>query len=249
MNRTRTKRSYLLPLLAIFATWLALPIAPARATLVPPPYLGNTPYLSFSDSPASAMSFSYFQLETFESGALAATGVTPSGGFVLGPGPMTDSVDADDGVIDGFGTRGHSWYAGGNRSLSFTFDASILGALPTFAGIVWTDVGFTDVGVFGPAPVLFEAFDSLNNSLGPIGPFGLGDQSVSGTTAEDRFFGVIDATGISRITISMPTSGDWEVDHLQFGLLATSVPEPSTLLLGILGVAALWCARRRPLRN
>jgi PEP-CTERM motif len=238
----KTIRSYLLPLLA---TWLVLPIAPAWATVL----IGPTPYLSFSDSPASGRSFSYFQLETFESGVLGATGVTASGGSVLGPGQFTDSVDADDGLIDGSGLGGHSWYAAGNRSLSFTFDASTLGALPTFAGIVWTDVGFTDGGVFGPAPVIFEAFDSLNNSLGAIGPFALGDGSVNGTTAEDRFFGVIDATGISRITISMPTSGDWEVDHLQFGLLTTSVPEPSTLLLGVLGVAGLWSTRRRPLRK
>jgi hypothetical protein len=241
----KTIRNYLLPLLALLATWLALPITPARATTL----MGPTPYLSFSDSPANGRSFSYFQLENFESGALAATGVTASGGSVLGPGPFTDSVDADDGVIDGLGTSGHSWYSAGNRSLSFTFDASILGALPTFAGIVWTDVGYKDDGIFGPAPVLFEAFDSLNNSLGAIGPFALGDGSVNGTTAEDRFFGVIDANGISRITISMPTSGDWEVDHLQFGLLRTSVPEPSTLFLGALGVAGLWTTRRRALHK
>jgi hypothetical protein len=245
----KTIRSYLLPLLA---TWLVLPIAPAWATVL----MGPTPYLSFADSPVSGTSFSYFQLENFESGVLGVTGVTASGGSVLGPGRFTDSVDADDGVIDGFGLNGHSWYSAGNRSLSFIFDASILGALPTYAGIVWTDVGFRDDGIFGPAPVSFEAFDSLGNSLGAIGPFALGDDSsVNGNTGEDRFFGVLEATGISRITISMPTSGDWEVDHLQFGLqgglitTAASVPEPSTLLLGVLGVAGLWSTRRRPLRK
>ena len=243
----KTIRSCLLPLLA---TWLALPITPAWATVV----MGPTPYLSFSDSPASGISFSYFQLENFESGVLGATGVTASGGSVLGPGQFTDSVDADDGVINGFGTNGHSWYSAGNRSLSFTFDASILGALPTYAGIVWTDVGFRDDGIFGPAPVIFEAFDSLGNSLGEIGPFAVGDDgSVNGNTAEDRFFGVTEATGISRITISMSSSGDWEVDHLQFGLetrlLAASVPEPSTLFLGVHGLVGLWSARRRPLRK
>jgi hypothetical protein len=52
----------------------------------------------------------------------------------------------------------------------------------------------------------------------------------------------VNATGISKITIVMPTSADFEVDHLQFGI--AEVPEPGTALL--LGVGLLaFCERAR----
>jgi hypothetical protein len=238
----KTKMSRLLPSLALL--WIVATV-PAWATTL----LGPSPYSGFGDSPFNAGSFSYFYLETFESGALGVPGVATSGGTILGPSRFADSVDADDGVIDGLGNNGHSWYSAGNRSLSFTFSAAILGALPTYVGIVWTDVGFKDDGVLGPAPVLFEAFDSLNHSLGLIGPSPLGDESVYGTTGEDRFFGIFDHAGISRITIAMPTSGDWEVDHLQYGYGTEDgvigLPEPNSLLLTFLGLATVWSVTRK----
>jgi hypothetical protein len=241
----KTKMSRLLPLLAL--VWIVTSVSAEASTL-----LGPSPYSGFSDSPFNAGSFSYFYLETFESGALGVPGVTASGGTILGPSRFTDSVDADDGVIDGSGNNGYSWYSAGNRSLNFTFDAAILGALPTYAGIVWTDVGYKDDGVFGPAPVLFEAFDSLNHSLGVIGPSSVGDESVYGTTGEDRFFGIFSEGGISRISIAMPTSGDWEMDHQQYGYGSEDgvigLPEPNTLLLTFLGVVVAWRATRNPLR-
>ena len=49
--------------------------------------------------------------------------------------------------------------------------------------------------------------------------------------------------GISRIVISMNNSTDWEVDHLQYGLTADAVPEPSTIVLCSLSLLAL-AARR-----
>jgi hypothetical protein len=41
------------------------------------------PYEKFSDSPFASQAFSYFHLEDFESGALAAPGVTASTGVAL----------------------------------------------------------------------------------------------------------------------------------------------------------------------
>jgi len=70
----------------------------------------------------------------------------------------------------------------------------------------------------------------------------LGDGSAAGGTAEDRFFGAINAGGIQSFQISMGNSTDWEVDHLQFGLAA--VPEPSTWLLAMAGVIGM-CLRRK----
>lgn len=159
--------------------------------------LGPTAYLSFADSPFDGLSFSYFHLEDFEDHLLNTPGVTGSAGgvtsVVFGPA-IHDSVDFDDGVIDGSGLDGDSWFSGsGAAGVTFTFNAGTLGSLPTHAGIVWTD---------GAGTVTFKAFGPLNVPLGTIGPVSdasFPDGGVSGTTAEDRFFGIIAPGGISSI--------------------------------------------------
>ena len=96
-------------------------------------FIGPLPYLSKNDSPflASINAGTTF-LETFETGAFTAPGVTASAGFVIGPGGLTDSVDGDDGSIDGSGTNGHSFFSGsGAAGITFTFDAT---ALHTYEG-------------------------------------------------------------------------------------------------------------------
>ena len=68
-------------------------------------------------------------------------------------GTFTDSVDADDGTIDGFGTDGRSHYAqDGTQGITYVFDSVVLGNLPTHAGLVWTDLS-------GTQDVFLEAFD------------------------------------------------------------------------------------------
>ena len=181
-------------------------------------FLGPTPYLSFEDSPFNGLSFGYFYLEDCEDGHFNTPGVSASGGFVdPPPRPTNDSVDGDDGEIDGFGRNGRGYYAAGRNRLTFTFNADVLGSLPTHVGVVWTDVGHTN-GPFGYGTVIFEALDRNGDSLGTIGPEPVGDGRCEGQTAEDRFFGVIDGGGIWKITMRMPESGDWELDHLQYGL-------------------------------
>ncbi|MDZ7412954.1 MAG: PEP-CTERM sorting domain-containing protein [candidate division KSB1 bacterium] len=177
--------------------------------------------------------------------ASAGSGVTS---VVFGPS-VHDSVDADDGVIDGSGLRGDSFFSpSGAAGVRFNFNAAVLGSLPTHAGLVWTDgagqVTFQAFGPDGAGQVTFQAFGPGGNLLGTIGPTsqpGVSpDNSVNGETAEDRFFGVTDAGGISALFISN-SAGGIEVDHLQFGLAAPPqvVPEPSTLALLGLGAAAL----------
>ena len=181
-------------------------------------FIGPTPYLSRNDSPfITSINAGGTYLETFESGALATPGVSASAGGVIGPSGITDSVDADDGAIDGSGTAGHSFFSGnGAAGITFTFDATALGHLPTQVGIVWTD---------GAGTTLFEAFGPGGVPLGQIGPVAIADGTFSGTTAEDRFFGVTSPGGISAIRISN-TSGGIEVDHLQYGVFGAVTPPP-----------------------
>src|SRR5687767_14185007 len=147
--------------------------------------IGPTAYLSFGDSPFSSGSFSTFHLETFEDHLLNVPGVTASAGgvtsVVFGPS-IHDSVDSDDGFIDGSGLNGDSYFSSfGATGISFTFNAGALGSLPTSAGIVWTDGGSN-------GQITFEAFDQNGLSLGSL-LGGHADGSNVGETGEDRFYG------------------------------------------------------------
>lgn len=194
----------------------------------------NLDYEGFADSPFHGKSFTYFHLEDFEDGALNTPGVTSSGGTVVGPGTFVDSVD-------GGGPNGHSYFNGcGSCGFTFTFDANVLGALPTSVGIVWTD---------GDLPSRhFSAWDQNNNLIGTINDStGLWFSSGGDADLENyRFFGATNAGGISKIFISND-SGGIEVDHLQYGLDAPGVPEPAAwaLMIGGFGLAGAALRRRR----
>ena len=77
--------------------------------------LGPTPYSSFADSPFNGVGFTWFALLTAEPGSASREGIsinTTGGGpaQITGPGGITDSVDADDGTIDGNGSNGRSYF-------------------------------------------------------------------------------------------------------------------------------------------
>jgi hypothetical protein len=134
--------------------------------------------------------------------------VTASAGGVQGPGPDTDSVDADDGTLDGSGHAGHDFLVpDGAAGVTFTFDASVLGTLPTRVGVVWTN---------GAGATTFEAFDAHGASLGTIGPTTLAPPAALGTAGVARFLGVTHAGGVSAITIRN-AGGSLQLDHLQYG--------------------------------
>ncbi|QMW22749.1 PEPxxWA-CTERM sorting domain-containing protein [Sandaracinobacteroides saxicola] len=218
---------------AVAAACLAIPAS--AATL-----LGPSPYLSFADSPFNGGTFSLFTLQTFDNQGLDTSEVTASAGSWLNFGTLIDSVG-------GNGSTPGSWYSNGSYSVTFSFAnyAALHGALPTHAGIVWTDLGFSDgecCGSFaGVGPVRFSAVDGLGNALGTLSAT-VGDGVANGTTAEDRFFGVINPGGIGSITITMPFSTDWEVDHLQYGSM---VPEPATWAMLIAGFGLVGGTLRR----
>ncbi len=197
------------------------------------------PYFGIADSPFNGLPFTYFHLDTFESGSVTAPGVVAVGGTVVGPGSEVDSVE-------GPGALGHSYFSGsGAAGVTFTFNAAVLGTLPTDVGIVWTD---------GDGPNrTFKAFDASDTLIGTIiDPtqkfFSTGGD---GDTANYRFFGVTDPAGISSIFIAND-GGGIEVDDLQFGALSTSsnTPEPGTFSLILLAAGALATrAARRRLRS
>jgi len=249
-----------------FLKVLALSLAFAGLFMGSPPQakaglIGPSPYLAFDNSlpgagsaisPFAGMSFSYFYLETFEDHLLNTPGVSftapPFSGVtsvVFGPN-LHDSVDADDGAIDGSGLLGDSFFSTpGATGIMFHFSAAVLGSLPTHAGIVWTDsLGEITFQAFGPG-------GSLLGTIGPISQAGVfPDESFNGETAEDRFFGVTNPGGISAIFISNSIGGI-EVDHLQYGLAAQQevvVPEPSSLALfglSVLSILGFTCRRKR----
>lgn len=174
-------------------------------------------YAQFNDSPFANISFGdgYFYLEDFEDRLLEHPGAEAShGNFVsleFGEN-FHDSVDADDGIIDGNSLQGESWFAKvSSTGIVWSFDESQLnGLLPTHIGIVWTD---------GKNETRFEAFDAAGNSLGSINA-DHDNESFNGETNEDRFYGVVHYAGVSSIKISndyRPTG--IEVDHLQWGHL------------------------------
>ena len=105
-----------------------------------------------ADSPFSSTSFADFQLETFEDGLLNTSGVTASGGFPIGWDMFGDSVDIEDGSVDGTGSQsGHFFYSAFTQyAFTFTFDGAALGSLPTQAGVVSTDIGYNASPYFGP---------------------------------------------------------------------------------------------------
>lgn len=169
---------------------------------------GNTevhlnPYTTAANSAFDTTAFGYC-IETFEDGSMDVPGVQANG-VVIGPGGNTDSVDGDDGAIDGSGTNGRSLHiVNGAAGLEIIFDPSRTNGLPTEAGIVWTD---------GAGEIAFQAFDANGLKFANAGG-SFSDGKFDGGTSEDRYFGVFDSLGISKVTVSN-SIGDMEVDHLQ----------------------------------
>jgi len=178
--------------------------------------MSTVAYVQFNDSPFASIDFSsgYFFLEDFEDGVLENPGASASAGGFTSDTTLDfhDSVDADDGQIDGNSLDGDSWFRGGGRPrIRWNFNAGNLnGNLPTHAGLVFTD---------GRGTITFEAFGPNGESLG-TSTGNHADNRFDGATAEDRFYGVINEAGVSSIRISTDNEGfGLEIDHLQWGFV------------------------------
>ena len=146
-----------------------------------------TPYRGRADSTFDLIGApDQYYVEDFENNFVERglpKGVDIFPGVVIPPGfgGFVDSVDEDDGAIDGSGLEGHSFFSGnGPGGITISFDAEVLGYLPMWVGIVWTD---------GGGSITYEAFGPEGKSLGTVGPLMVADGSSAGTTLEDHFFG------------------------------------------------------------
>ena len=122
--------SQLRKLFAVAFTFLVLPAVANAATVTfgPTPYLEGSPIAGQGDTPVDFFDFSHPDciafIEDFELGVtdpfLSIDG-GPNGG-ILAPNSfsglamsVTDSVDGDDGVVDGNGNGGYSYFAEGQQ--------------------------------------------------------------------------------------------------------------------------------------
>lgn len=194
-----------------------------------------SPYTKLADSPWAAEGGTFF-VEDFEDGALNSLGLTADAGTVRAPSLYTDSVDLDDGSLDGWGRDGYSFLTtAGAAGIMFSFDDAAIGGFPTIAGLVWTDGNWASM-------FTFEAFDASGASLGTMQHL-LGDENDgTGQTAEDRFLGVEYDGGISAIRV-WTEFGGIEVDHVQYGF--APVPTPGAIALLTVAGGLVSTRRRR----
>ena len=144
-------RSLSLRLAGVFLM-AALPVAASAATTAH----GPEAYLKTGDTPAAFICAGcILEIEDFEDNALDSF-LTIDNGDILEPNSfsgmmnsVTDSVDGDDGAVDGNGNGGHSWFTGSSnsadRALTITFADPVKAA-----GLVFTDdlIGAFFVRVF-----------------------------------------------------------------------------------------------------
>ena len=218
---------------------LAAILASTRSSLGAATTGVTTPYFSTANSPLVTSSAGY-QVETFEptSPSLATLGVTLT---TVNPSSVVqgESVDADDGIIDGSGATGHSLAeptTANATGATFTFNNLIIGAYPKSAAVAVT--------AYNGANLIFTVYDT---SMNVSGTDTLTNVSTSTPTNDDFLFWGSDPAGIGAISVSSNNAFTFLfLDHLQYDTLNTiSVPEPGTFAF-IIASAGLLIGRRPP---
>jgi hypothetical protein len=96
----------------------------------------------------------------------------------------------------------------------------------------------------GQTPTSFSV--TVNGNSGVLGSFSYtGANGLMGNPT-GSFFGAVSNIGAIKSIVITPTGGRFSVDNVKFGTAAVTAPEPSTMALLGLGLAALgWKARRK----
>ena len=217
-----------------------LPLAADAATTT----FGPSAYLQHGDTPAGfECDNCEIVIEDFEDNSLDPF-ITIDNGEILPPNSfsglmnsVTDSVDGDDGMVDGSGNGGHSWFTGASNAadnqLTISFASDVKGA-----GLVITD------GDNISTTFLLEAFDGMGNSLGLIDTGDIADDFFTGETAEDRFVGFVHDDGmIASMVLTMVGGLGIEIDHVHYKIAA--IPEPAAGMMALFGLLGVAGFRRR----
>jgi hypothetical protein len=175
---------------------------------------------SFSFIGSNTASSEWFELEKFEGPKFENNTV----GVKYRPNEIVktstdptywDSVDADDGNIDGASRSQGRFVLQKDGDIKFEFDGKR--GFPTDVGLVWTDIHANAPKMDGY--ITFEPFDATGKSLGVRGPIYVGgDGTTVANPQDDRFFGVHYNGGISAFNVkSTVVQVGIEYDHLQYG--------------------------------
>jgi hypothetical protein len=203
-------------------------------------YDANSNYRGLASGPFNAMAGpGNLSVENFEDGLVNTVGMSINRGVVRGATATTDSVDRDDGQVDGLGQAGRSFTSGSHTSITIRFTPQG-GNTPQMAGLAWTDGRQNSI-------VVMKAWDRNGQYLGFIRAR-MGDLSRNGTTGDDRFLGLTNENGISRIEIRSNYAG-FEVDHVQFAYGMVAVPVPPAVIMGVAGLAGVGLLRWRTRRS
>jgi hypothetical protein len=200
---------------------------------------GPTPYRSAADSPfdLSGLGTTFF-LENFEDDILSP-GLYFERGYPDSTRPiLNNSVDEDDGVIDGNDAGGHSVRAmplfacigsSCTNDALWSFELMSSGSFPTATGIVITGSN----GAAGQIVVEASEFPSGQYELFTFDIEGIISQPLNAN--DDLFIGFLNPLGIFSVKLQQYRRSHEGVpffpptfDHLQYGKF---VPEPSSFVL------------------
>lgn len=225
----------------LFAGVLLASVCPFAANAATTTF-GPTAYLQHGDTPADFICDDCpLYIEDFEDGMLSDF-LSIDNGMIFPPNgttgtgqPSTDSVDGDDGSVDGFGLEAYSWFSGDVASIEITFAEAVKSA-----GLVFTD------GDKLSSTVLLEALDMHGNVIETIDAGDLADDSFFGETEEDRFLGFSNAEGvITGLRISIDAGSGIEIDHIQWQSHLECIPEPAANVMALFAIMGLYGFRRK----
>jgi hypothetical protein len=152
-------------------------------------------------------------LEDFEDGIANPESFTITGPqlqIVPSTHPNVDSVDGDDGKIDGSGKNARAAWTdanAGDQEITLVKSAPAVGGVLTDGLGRWIVLAYDDSGILVGRSREVELF----------APHG-------GETEEDTFIGFHHAPGIKRLILrkTVPGTSGLETDHIQFGALGSA---------------------------